>query len=105
MRSLCAFLLLLDLVMAAFALPKVTKSDLNAGLFGLFGGKKQPQAGWMLHKKSVEVGPIRLTAAQQPCANWSWVAAIADMAEARGAHIEQQYLVDRLYGGSRCLDS
>ena len=36
--------------------------------------------------------------------NWGWAAVVTDMASARGIHISQQYLVDRLYGGSRCLD-
>jgi hypothetical protein len=58
-----------------------------------------------MHKKSVQVGAINLKSADKPCANWAWVAGIVGMADARGAHIEQQYLVDRLYGGSRCLES
>ena len=105
MRSLCAVLLLLDLAIGAFSLPKIPNSAFNASFFGLFGGKKQPPPGWIMHKLSVDVGAISLKSAQQPCANWAWIAGIVTMADARGAHIEQQYLIDRLYGGSRCLDS
>lgn len=77
----------------------------NAGLFGLFGGKTQPPPGWMLHKQSVSLEKDELKPAERACGNWSWVAGIVDMAEARGAHIAQQYLMDRLYGGSVCLQS
>ena len=83
----------------------VLPSHLNAGLFGLFGGKTQPPPGWMLHKQNVSLEKAELRAAERPCANWSWVTGIVDMAEMRGAHLDQQYLVDRLYGGSVCLDS
>ena len=105
MPRMRAFLVILVLWEAAFCLPKLPKSALNASFFGLFGGKTQPPPGWALHKQSVDLDKIALKPAQQPCANWAWVAAIADMAEARGARIEQQYLVDRLYGGSVCLNS
>jgi hypothetical protein len=37
--------------------------------------------------------------------NWGWAAVVSDMAAARGIHISQQYLIDRLYGGSRCIDA
>lgn len=80
--------------------------SLNAGIFGLFGGGKQQQPpGWMLHKQNVALDASAFKGAEQPCENWSWVAGITDMAAANGAHISQQYLVDRLYGGSVCLQS
>lgn len=77
----------------------------NAGLFGLFGGNKQPLPGWMLRKQSVQLDKLDLKGADRPCGNWAWVAGIVDMASTRGTQIEQQYLVDRLYGGSVCLES
>jgi len=105
MPRMRAFLVVFLLWEAAFCLPKLPKSALNAGFFGLFGGKGQPPPGWVLHKQSVNLDQIYLKPAQQPCANWAWAAAIADMAEARGARIDQQYFIDRLYGGSVCLNS
>ena len=78
---------------------------LDASFFGLFGGKSQPPPGWIQHKQHVELGDIHLKSAERACENWSWVAGITAMAEMRGAHIDQQYLIDRLYGGSRCLPS
>jgi len=71
----------------------------------LLGGNKQAPAGWVLHKQFMDLENVALEAAEKPCANWAWVAGIVAMAEARGARIEQQYLVDRLYGGSVCLTS
>ena len=78
---------------------------LNLSFFGLFGGKAQPPPGWMLRKQSVSLGKTDLKPAERHCENWSWVAGVTDMAEAGGARIDQQYLVDRLYGGSVCLSS
>lgn len=78
----------------------------NAGLFGLFGGgKTQPPPGWIQHKQHVELSETHFEAAQKPCENWSWAAGVVDMAETRGARVDQQYLVDRLYGGLLCLSS
>lgn len=77
--------------LAAFAL-------LNAA------GKQDASPAWVLHKQTVHVEKLDLRPAERPCANWGWVAVISDMAAARGIHISQQYLIDRLYGGSRCLD-
>lgn len=59
----------------------------------------------MLHKQTVSMAKAEMKGAERPCGNWSWVAGIVDMAETRGANIGQQYLVDRLYGGSVCLQS
>jgi hypothetical protein len=59
----------------------------------------------MLRKQSIAIEKIALNAADRPCENWSWVAGIADMAAAHGVRIDQQYMVDRLYGGSVCLQS
>src|SRR5438270_9319474 len=105
MRWVCAFLLLLDLAIGAFSLPRAPATPLNASFFGLFGGGKQAPPGWVLHKQTAELSTTAFKPAQKPCANWAWVAAITNMADARGAHIEQQYLVDRLFGGSVCLTS
>lgn len=73
-------------------------SALNAG------GKQETSEAWVLHKQQVQIGKLDLRPAQRPCANWAWVAGISDIAAANGVHIDQQYLVDRLYGGSRCTD-
>ena len=59
----------------------------------------------MLHKQSVSLSTTVLKPADRACENWSWVAGITDMAQAGGATIGQQYMVDRLYGGSVCLQS
>ena len=59
----------------------------------------------MLRKQHLDMEGIQLRAADRSCENWSWVAGITDMAAIGGAHIDQQYLVDRLYGGSVCLSS
>lgn len=91
-------------VFPALALPG-RNLRMNAGLFGLFGSNKQPPPGWMLRKQHLDMEGIQLKAADQSCENWSWVAGITDMAAIGGAHIDQQYLVDRLYGGSVCLPS
>ena len=66
--------------------------------------KQEASPSWVLHKQKVHVEKLDLHPAERLCANWGWAAVVSDMAAARGAHIAQQYLVDRLYGGSRCLD-
>ena len=102
------FVILAAIVLCAlpgFALIGSLNFRLDAGLFGLFGGKTQPPPGWILHKQHVELADVHFKSADKACENWSWVAGIVDMAETRGAHIDQQYLIDRLYGGSRCLPS
>lgn len=104
-KALHIFAVLTIFTLPALALSGRLMLPLNAGLFGLFGGNKQPPPGWMLRKQHVDIGDIQLKAADRVCENWSWVAGITDMAEIRGAHIDQQYLVDRLYGGSVCLSS
>jgi len=98
-------LLVVSICLPALALSATLPVQLNAGLFGLFGGKQQTPPGWMLRKQSVSLSKADLKPAERPCENWSWVAGITDMAEASGASIAQQYLVDRLYGGSVCLQS
>ncbi|MBV9435476.1 MAG: hypothetical protein JOZ44_05460 [Acidobacteria bacterium] len=104
LKAGCRIALLLLLGSTALGLVPLP-ARLNASFFGLFGGKQQPPPGWILHKQTVSLSKTDLAAAERPCANWSWVAGITDMAFAAGAHIEQQYLVDRLYGGSVCLPS
>jgi hypothetical protein len=69
------------------------------------GGKQDSSPAWVLHKQKVQAEKLDLRPAERPCVNWGWVAVVSDMAEARGIHISQQYLVDRLYGGSRCLNA
>lgn len=69
------------------------------------GGKQDASPSWVLHKQKVQGEKLDLEPAERPCVNWGWAAVVADMAAARGVQISQQYLVDRLYGGSRCLDS
>ena len=107
MRRKAAFLAAVVLcTLPSFALFRSLPARLNAGLFGLFGGgKSQPPPGWIQHKQHVELGETHFQAAQKPCENWSWAAGVVDMAETRGAHIDQQYLIDRLYGGLLCLSS
>lgn len=68
-------------------------------------GKQDASPAWVLHKQKVQAEKLDLRPAERPCANWGWVAVVSDMAAARGIRISQQYLVDRLYGGSRCLDA
>ena len=69
------------------------------------GGKQDASPSWVLHKQKVQAEKLDLEPAELPCVNWGWAAVVADMAAARGVQISQQYLVDRLYGGSRCLDA
>jgi hypothetical protein len=104
-RILCIFFMIGFCAFPALPLSTFHGSWFNAGLFGLFGGNKQPLPGWMLRKQSVQLDKLDLKGADRPCGNWAWVAGIVDMASNRGAQIEQQYLVDRLYGGSVCLES
>jgi hypothetical protein len=104
-RILCIFFMMGFCAFPALPLSTFPDGSFNAGLFGLFGGNKQPPPGWMLRKQSVQLDKLDLKGADKPCGNWGWVAGIVDMASARGAQIEQQYLVDRLYGGSVCLES
>jgi hypothetical protein len=104
-RILCIFFMIGFCAFPALPLSTFPGSWFNAGLFGLFGGNKQPLPGWMLRKQSVQLNKLDLKGADKPCGNWGWVAGIVDMASTRGARIEQQYLIDRLYGGSVCLES
>ena len=68
-------------------------------------GKQDASPSRVIHKQKVQAEKLDLAPAERPCANWGWVAVVSDMAAAHGIHISQQYLVDRLYGGSRCLDA
>ena len=104
MPKMLAIVTLTGLSFTSFALSPLPR-PLNTGLFGLFGGKTQTPPGWMLRKQSVTLEKSDLKPAERACSNWSWVAGIVDMAAARGARLDQQYLIDRLYGGSVCLDS
>ena len=67
-------------------------------------GNQDTSPSWVLHKQKAQVERPELKPAARPCANWALVAVISDMGAGRGIHIDQQYLVDRLYGGSRCTD-
>jgi hypothetical protein len=85
---------------------KMPFSSINGGLRSLFGAKKSgPPPGWMVRQESAKLEKAELIAAERPCANWSWAAGVVSMVQARGARIAQEYLIDRLYGGSLCLDS
>ena len=68
-------------------------------------GKQDTSPAWVLHKQKVQAEKLDLKPAERPCANWGWAAVITEMAAARGVHISQQYLIDRLYGGSRCIEA
>lgn len=68
-------------------------------------GNQDASPSWVLHKQKVQAEKLDLEPAERPCVNWGWAAVVADMAAARGIHIGQQYFIDRLYGGSRCLDA
>jgi hypothetical protein len=106
MRGMPRLTLLAVLFSAVLAQATHFLLPLDAGLFGLFGGSKpQTPPGWMLRKQSISLENTNLKAADHPCDNWSWVAGIVDMAAASGVRIEQQYLIDRIYGGSLCLPS
>ena len=74
-------------------------------IFALFGAAKKLPTGWVLHKQSQDLDKIDLKVAEKPCANWAWVAGIVALAQVQGARMDQQYLVDRLYGGSVCVRS
>jgi hypothetical protein len=104
-RAICILFVATFCALPALSLSSFPHISFNAGLFGLFGGNKQGPPGWMLRKQSVQLDKLDLKGADRPCGNWAWVAEIVDMASSRGARIEQQYLVDRLYGGSVCLES
>jgi len=104
-RAVQLLLFLTWFVFPALALSGRVVLPMNAGLFGLFGGNKQPPPGWVLRKQHIEMQDVQFKAADQTCENWSWVAGITDMAAISGARIDQQYLIDRLYGGSVCLTS
>jgi hypothetical protein len=91
------YAILLTLLLTA-ALP------LHAGLFDwLFGKSKQPPPGWALKKESAKIEGVSFAGALQPCTNWAWAAGVTAMAATRGARLDQQDLVYRLYGGGRCL--
>ena len=77
----------------------------NQSLNLLFGSKSRIPAGWTLRKQSADLEKADFQVAEKACENSTWVAAIVAMAARRGAHIDQQYLIDRLYGGSPCRNS
>jgi hypothetical protein len=68
-------------------------------------GNQDGSPAWVLHKQKVQAEKLDMKPAERPCVNWGWAAVVSDMAAARGIHISQQYLIDRLYGGSRCIDA
>lgn len=104
-RILAAAILFAMPALASVSLQKRLNLSLNPPLIGLFSGKNQPPAGWILRKQSANLEKTDFKVAEKPCANWTWVAGIVAMAANRGAEITQQYLVDRLYGGSICATS
>lgn len=104
MRRAATLSLLVVTSVTALSSTKPARS-FDASLFGLFGGgKTQPPPGWVLHKQSATFDSSKLAGAERDCANWGWAAGVVDMARTQGVRLDQQYLVDRLYGGSLCLD-
>jgi hypothetical protein len=106
MRRIPAIAILFAVPAMAAVVPQIRhnfgfKQPLNA----LFSGKNQTPAGWVLHKQSANLEKTDFQVAEKACDNWAWVAGIVGMAASRGAHIGQQYLIDRLYGGSICVNS
>ena len=103
MRRILASVMLFTVpATAAIALQKHLNLSLKVPQIGFFKTKIKLPAGWVLHKLSANLEKTSFKVAEKPCANWTWVAAIVSMAADRGAQIEQQYLIDRLYGGSIC---
>jgi hypothetical protein len=91
--------------LASISLQKTLNQSLAAPLSALFASKDRLPAGWTLRKQSANLEKTHFKAAEKACENWAWVAGIVAMAANRGAQIEQQYLIDRLYGGSKCVKS
>lgn len=87
---------------AAIGSQKGLNLSLKLPQVGVFKTKTKIPAGWVLHKLSANLEHTSFKVAEKACDNWTWVATITAMAADRGAHIEQQYLIDRLYGGSIC---
>jgi hypothetical protein len=103
MRQIVASLMLFSVPLTASILPqKCPNLSLKLPQTGAFAAKKKLPAGWVLQKLSTNLEKTDFRVAEKACANWTWVAAVVALAGARGAHIEQQYLIDRLYGGSIC---
>jgi len=90
---------------AAIASQKRLNLSLRLPQVGVLKTKTKIPAGWVLQKLSANLEKTSFKVAEKPCDNWAWVAGIVAMAANRGAHIEQQYLIDRLYGGSKCVTS
>lgn len=101
---LAAFLLFAVPGLASLALEPPPHLSLHVPFRALFGDKNK-LSGWSLRKQTATLEKTDFRAAEKPCANWAWVAGIVAMAAHRGAHIEQQYLIDRLYGGSKCVSA
>jgi hypothetical protein len=103
MRRILAIAILFVWPAAAAIVPQKRRNlAINQPLIALFGGKNQVPAGWTLRKQSANLEKVDFQVAEKSCENWAWVAGIVGMAGSRGAHITQQYLIDRLYGGSVC---
>ncbi|HWY67500.1 MAG TPA: hypothetical protein VNX88_02485 [Terriglobales bacterium] len=101
-RILAAVMLFAVPATAAVSQQKCPNLSLKLPQTGLFSAKKKLPAGWVLHKLSATLEKTNFKVAEKACDNWTWVAAIVAMSANRNAHIEQQYLIDRLYGGSIC---
>jgi len=103
MRRILASVMLFTVpATAAIASQKCLNLSLKLPQIGVFKTKTKIPAGWVLHKLSANLEKTSFKVAEKACDNWTWVAAITAMAADRGAHIEQEYLIDRLYGGSIC---
>jgi hypothetical protein len=75
---------------------------LNSGVF--IGGSQSPSPGWVVRKESAKLDSSKFAGAERDCGNWGWAAAVVDIARTQGVRLDQQYLIDRLYGGSVCLE-
>ncbi|PYY03574.1 MAG: hypothetical protein DMG64_07310 [Acidobacteria bacterium] len=106
MRRILASIIVFTLpASASISLRESLNLSLKVPLSGFFSAKKLRLAGWVLRKQSANLEKTAFKVAEKPCENWAWVAGIVSLAAAQGVHIEQQYLVDRLYGGSICRSS
>jgi hypothetical protein len=46
----------------------------------------------------------QIVAAEKPCANWIWAAALDSLLKAKGSDTGQEYQILRLYGGTPCTE-
>jgi hypothetical protein len=102
MRRTLILLLLAGTSFPALRSSTFSAPKLNAGVFG--GNSQSPSPAWVVRKESAKLDSSKFAGAERDCGNWGWAAAVVDIARTQGVRLDQQYLVDRLYGGSLCLD-